>query len=134
VIQTLEFNTDIPQSLLENLIVAELREPETGGRVRRECRRRHETHELALEHRDAAERCFAYNRIEKLFERGLTVVREVRRHLDDVAVVERGARRFPGREPAATLANRRCDYLSRLEAIGRQVDVVRDERPASTDG
>jgi len=69
------------------------------------------------------------------YDRGSCVVRQIHRHLDDVAALERDPDRFHVLESAAAVPDGRGNLLRDVEAIGRQIDVVGDQgiRAPTTD-
>ena len=65
--------------------------------------------------------------------RRLLVIGEVHRHLDDAAVFERDAHRLDEAESAGAMTDGAGDLLRHVEPVGREIDVVGDERHARAD-
>ena len=122
-----------PKLVLENLRAAEAFELQVELDRLPQRRRRHQPDNLALEHAHAVALGLALHQLEDPEDRRLLVVGEVHRYLDDAAILERDAHRLHVAQPAAAHPDRRRDLLCDIQPIGREVDVVGDQRHARAD-
>ncbi len=121
------------QPVFQHLFARESSEPQVVLGCVGQGRGRNEPDNLAFEHFDAVARRFPPHHLEHAKHRRLLVVRQVHRHLDDAAVLQRHAHRLDVAEAAGAEADRGRDLLRHVEPVGRQVDVVGDERHSRAD-